>query len=214
MFITHRLVKVFLLSRLSTGSFSLIKCFLLNISTELLLSTLKVANIYVILELKPGIPFYRSIFSRSIWVNTFPASLLYSIASSICFYLPVYAFHQLEPWTEDARISQETRLAIILAIISILYFGIVVPAYAIFIRVAARALPSQDNLKARENIPLTIKSAWQSFTWSARIGFFQILAKVLLLEILFTLFLFMLVVFLFDPFLHNDVAVFLVKYAG
>jgi hypothetical protein len=139
---------------------------------------------------------------------------MYSIASSICFYLPVYAFRQLEPWTEDAKISQERRLAILLAIIPFLYFSLVVPAYAIFIRVAARTLPLQDNSKAQENIPLSIKSAWQSFTWSARIGFFQILAKVLLLETLFSFFLFTLVFFLFHPFLHNDVAEFLVKYAG
>jgi hypothetical protein len=39
------------------------------------------------------------------------------------------------------------------AIIPILYFGIVVPAYAIFIRVAARTLPWQHNSKAQENIP-------------------------------------------------------------
>lgn len=209
----HRLVKIFLLSSLSTGSFSLVKYFLLNISTELLLSNLKVVNIYAILGQHPGIPFYRSIFSWSIWVNAFPAALLYSIASSICFYLPAYIFRHLELGA-DGTISQEMQLATILTTIAILYFGTVVPAYAIFIRVAASTLPSQDDSKPQKNVHLEIKSAWQTFTWSARFFFFQILAEVLVSEVVFSFFLVMLVISLFDPNLYDDVAISLLKYAG
>lgn len=190
------------------------KCFLLNTSTELLLLNLKVANLYAILAQNPGIPFYRTILSWSVWVNPFPAGFLYCIASSISFYLPAHLFHQLEPWREDVKISQEVRFAAIIATIIILYYGTVVPAYAIFIRVVASSLPPQNDSKAKENVHLGIKSAWQTFSWSARIFFFRTLAKVLLLEVAFSGVLFMLVLMLFDPNLYNDVAIFFLKYAG
>jgi hypothetical protein len=87
----------------------------------------------------------------------------------------------------------------------ILYFGAVVPAYAIFIRVAA---------SANENRHLGIESAWQSFPWSARFYFFQKLAEVLVLEICVSVVLFVFVLAHFHPELHDDVIQFFVKYAG
>lgn len=204
-FVLHRLVKVFLISRFSTKGSSLLKCFLLNVTTELLLLNLKVANVHAILAQHSETPYYRRILSWSTWSKTFPAMLLYSIASSICFYLPAYLIHLSGVWGGELKVSENMQFASVLSTITILYFGAMVPAYAIFIRVAA---------SAQENGPISIKSAWQSFPWSARFYFFKSLAEVLVMEIGVSIVLFVFVLAHFHPELHDDVVQFLVKYAG
>lgn len=199
-FVLHRLVKVFLISRSSTKGSSLLKCSLLNMATELLVSNLKVANVHAILCQHSDIPYYRRTLSWSTWSKTFPAMLLYSIASSICFYLPAY----LIQLGGELKVSENMQFASAVFTITTLYFGAVVPAYAIFIRVAASA----------QNGPMSIKTAWQNFPWSARFYFFKSLAEVLVMEIGVSIVLFVFVLAHFHPELHDDVLQFFVKYAG
>ena len=80
-----------------------------------------------------------------------------------------------------------------------------VPAYAVFIRVAASAQGGGS---------LDIKTAWQSFPWSSRLDFFKLLAEVLVLEIGVCIVLSLFVRAYFQPELHDDILQFFMKYAG
>jgi hypothetical protein len=97
------------------------------------------------------------------------------------------------------------QFASIVATIAILYFGTVVPAYSVLIRVTASAQGGGS---------LDIKTAWQSFPWSARLHFFKLLAEVLALEIGLCMSLSLLVLANFHPKLHDDILQFFMKYAG
>lgn len=98
----------------------------LELSRELLHSTLTVAEIYCSRADSKN-RFLSINFNRSILVNNFPAFLLPTIASSICFYFPTFAFIQLEPWAEDDETTQERRFTIISVAIVNYYFVIAIP---------------------------------------------------------------------------------------
>lgn len=187
------------MSRIPTKGSSLLKCALLNITVDSLLSSLKVANIHAILAQRSNLPFYRHISAWTTWSKIFPAFLLYTVTSSTCFYLPVY-FITLAGVLE---VSETTLTIYILATIVILYFGAVIPTYAIFIRVAAST--QEDG---------SIKSAWQGFPWPARLQFFKVLAEVLVLETGVCIVLFVLVLAHVHPELYDDVCQLLVRYFG
>lgn len=201
-FVIHRLVKVFFISRFSKSGSDLGKCFLLNVMAELLLSNVQVAKVHAILSDTTGIA-YRCLFSWSTWLSPFPAALLYSVASSLCFYIPAYQIKLLGTWEGRSAVSEEMQFASIVATIAILYFGTVVPAYAVFIRVAA---------SAQGGGILDIKTARQSFPWSARLHFFKLLAEVLAFGVCMSLSLFVLANF--HPELHDGILQFFMKYAG
>jgi hypothetical protein len=197
--IIHRLVKIFIVSRFPIKGSSLLNCSLLNIAVELLLSNLKLANIRAITTRQSGFPYHRHIPSWSTWSKTFPAILLYSIASSACFYLPIYLVRLLGA----LEVSEDTHIIFILATIVLLYFGAVIPTYAIFIRIAAS---TQENG--------SIKSAWQGFPWPARLQFFKLLGEVFVLETGVCIILFVFVLAHVHPELHDDVCQLFVKYFG
>ncbi|KAJ5627865.1 hypothetical protein N7490_010093 [Penicillium lividum] len=217
-FIFHRLAKVSILSRFSVKGSSLLSCFLLNIMAEMLLSTLKVANVHNIIsehskDQKTFSPF-KCILSLSVWRETFSATLLYSICSSICFYLPLYVGRAVFFEFGDFMSHRNLKIALLVVLIAVLYFGFVVPSYAIFIRVAGSTLPLKKDARKMGDKSLSIQSAWQSFSWSARIGFFKTLASVLVTEIVLGFIVLTCVLILCHPELHQDVARVFAKYAG
>lgn len=171
---------------------------------ELLLSYLKVANVHTIIDKLSTISRFKLFFSLSDWSKLFPAILLYSIASSLCFYIPVYLVKLLGTGAVELEISENMQFASIVASIGILYFGAVVPSYAVFIRVAA----------SQGNESMDIRSAWQSFPWSARLRFFKLLGETLVFETGVCIVLFVFVLAYFHPELHDDVLQFFIKYAG
>lgn len=179
----------------------------MNVTSELLLSNLKVANVHAAITQDERISYTRYIFSRNTWSKCLQATLLYSIASSIGFYLPVFLFRILGARGGDYGVSEGVQCAVVLSAIAILYFGAVVPAYATFIRVAASAVGTTPQSTC-------IRSAWKSFPWSARFSFSKILAEVLVVEIGVSIVLYAFVLSLFHPALHDDVVQFFVKYAG
>lgn len=122
----------------------------------MLLSTLKVANIHAILVEQWHGPLYRCILNRSIWIQSFTATLLYSIVSRVCFYLPFHLICLLGSWGAET-ISETRTFMVVLATTMILYFGAVVP---IFIRVAAPLSPEQEKFRGQS---WGIKSAWNGF---------------------------------------------------
>ena len=106
------------------------------------------------------------------------------------------------------------QLGKVAVLIAVLYFGLVVPSYAVFIRVAGSTLPLQRDSRFTVDKDIGLYGAWQSFSWSGRMSFFRRLAEVLLMETVlgFTM---LTSVFLFcHPELYGDVARFFAKYAG
>lgn len=219
-FVFHRLAKIAILSRFPVKGSSLLGCFLLNIMAELLLSTLKVANVHIIIsELDPSrtrmLSPFRCIFSLSIWLTIFPATLLYSICSSTCFYLPLYVGRSMfDQIGQDGRDSHDWQLGMIAVLIAVLYFGLVVPSYAIFIRVAGSTLPLQRNSKYTVDKDIGLYGAWQSFPWPSQIAFFKLHVNVLILETGLGWAMSIFVFALCHPALYTDVARFFSKYAG
>ncbi|KAJ5671892.1 hypothetical protein N7507_001019 [Penicillium longicatenatum] len=219
MFILHRVGKFALLSSFPVTGTNLKICFLLNVLTDMLLSTLKVANVHFIIsqhlrakEERPTI--LRCVFSLSSWWRTFPATLLYSVCSSVCFYLPIHAgrLFFLELGEYDTHVS--LKGGAVVGLIATLYFAAVVPSYAVFIRVAASALPVQKASREKSESYRGIFEAWRSFPPLARVKFFKSLASVLAMEVTMAFVLSACVLLLFHPLLHEDVILFLVKYAG
>lgn len=204
--ILHRLVKISVIFQISTNGLSLLKLALQSLITDLLLSYLRVANVHAILNQHSGtFPYWRCLPTWSTWSKTFRAMSLYSINSSICFYLPVYLIRLAGALEGRLEASETVQFFCLLSTIVILYFGTVVPAYAIFIRVAASAQRSES---------LTIKGAWQGLRWSSRIQFFKLLGEVLIMEASVTIVIFVSVLALCHPDLHDGVFQFFVKYFG
>lgn len=217
-FIFHRLAKVAILSQFSVRGSNLLGCFILNIMAEMLLSTLKVANVQNIISQHSKDPImispFRCIFRLSIWHKTFLVALLYSICSSMCFYLPLHFGRLVFFESGDFTSHRNLKIALLIGLISVLYFGFVVPAYAVFIRVAGSTLPSQKSTRHLVDSNLSIYGAWQSFSWSARVDFFKTLASVLATEFCLGFIMLVFVLILCHPALHQDVACFFAKYAG
>lgn len=211
-FILHRLAKIFLLSRFTIKETDFFRLLVLNVAAEMLLSTLKVSNVHTILAQPSQIPFYRRVLSWSVWWKTFPATLLYSTFSSVCFYLTVHMFVQILRSGEGLD-GMKRRTTGTFLVMSIVYFLAVVPTYAIFIRVAASIMHVQAGSIARRTQQTGgIKSAWESFHWSDRWSFAGILATVLFLETCVTLYGYVLVIALFHPELHEAVLQFCIRY--
>lgn len=100
------------------------------------------------------------------------------------------------------EVSEDTHIIFMLASIVIIYFGAVVPTWALFLRVA---VSTQERT--------SIKSAWQRFPWAARLQFFKLLGEVFVLEtgVCILLFIFVLA---HSPLELHDVLQFFVKYFG
>ncbi|OQE07081.1 hypothetical protein PENVUL_c015G10024 [Penicillium vulpinum] len=160
--VVHRLLKISLLSLFPARGSSVIKCFLLSVISDLTLSTLKVANVHTVLNLHSQVPLHRRIFNQSIWFDIFPATLLYSTAWNSCFYLTIYAIRTLGFLDHEfTMVSREIALYIAFITFGTTYFGAMVPAHAIFIRVAVSVNPLQDNRRQRTR-NLDIKGNWES----------------------------------------------------
>lgn len=139
------------------------------------------------------------------WSKTFPSILLYSTASSICFYLPTYLIQLAGALGERLEVSETVQFISLLGTIMVLYFGMVVPTYAIFIRVTASAQRGES---------MTIRGAWQGFSWSSLVHFLKLLGEVLFLEAGVTVVMVVSVLALCHPIVHDDVFQLFVRYFG
>ena len=184
MILLHRLLKILLLSFFPARGSSLVKCFLLSLIFELVLSTLKVANLHGILNLHQQVSLRRRIFNQSIWFDVFLATLLYATASASCFYLTIYALRSLGFADHQFTVvSRKTALYISFATYQITFFVCVVPAYAIFTRVAAslNPFPISHSQAIRH---MDIKSAWLGLSWSTLFNLLEVQFPVFCLELL------------------------------
>ncbi|KAJ5915429.1 hypothetical protein N7466_011362 [Penicillium verhagenii] len=224
-FILHRLIKVSFLSRFSIHvgpeNANLACLAVLNVAIEMLLSNLKVANVHAILT-EPSrvqIPFTRRVLSWAMWKKNFSAALLYSTASSICFYLAVHMFLLFSTFNgDDSNSYRLVMIGIALAVMVVLYFVAVVPSYAVFIRVAASTVEYRDSRSIEKTEG--VKGTWGSFHWLDFRRFSGILAQVLGLEMIVATCLSLLIVSLltFEEYPLNldmqDTAVrFIIRYA-
>ncbi|RAK84491.1 hypothetical protein BO79DRAFT_275559 [Aspergillus costaricaensis CBS 115574] len=205
-FLFHRLSKICVISMFPMKDFTPLKCGLLNSTVELLLSYLRVANVLTIMHPHSKTHSYsRRIPTWSMWSKTFPSILLYSTASSICFYLPTYLIQLAGALDERLEVSETVQFISLLGTIMVLYFRLVVPAYAIFIRVTASVQRGES---------MTIRGAWQGFSWSSRVHFFKLLGEVLFLEAGVTVVMGLSVLGLCHPTIHDDVFQLFIKYFG
>ncbi|KAJ5336477.1 uncharacterized protein N7506_004499 [Penicillium brevicompactum] len=162
----HQALKMFLISLFPTSGSSLVKCFLLSVIFESVLSPLKVANIQSILNLHPQVSLRRRTLNQSVWFDIFPATLLHSTASSFCFYITVYAIRTLGfVEGEFTSVARKTALYMVFSLYGVTYVGGTVPTYAVFMRVAASVNPTHDSQNHATGT-IDIKGAWRSLSWS------------------------------------------------
>ncbi|KAL3262563.1 hypothetical protein ABHI18_002670 [Aspergillus niger] len=205
-FVFHRLAKICVISMFPMKDFSPLKYGFLSLTADLLLSYLRVANVLTILNQHSGtLPYSRCIPTWSMWSKAFTSIMLQSTASSICFYLPTYLIQLAGALEERLEVSETVQFISLLGTIIVLYFGMVVPAYAIFLRVTASAQRGES---------MTIRGAWQGFPWSSQVHFFKLLGEVLVLEASVTIVILVSVLALCHPNLHDGVFQFCVKYFG
>jgi hypothetical protein len=188
--------------------------FPVNVVAELLLSNLKVANVHAILDPDSAIPLYRRVFSWSTWSKTFFSVLLYSIVSSIGFYLPARVVQLSDDWGREVDLSHEMLCAALIAFVAILYFSAVIPTYAVFIRVAASTLPPKKGTREKGSRAIGIFGAWFSLPWSNLFSFYKSLAGVFVMELGVAIVLCLLTLAHFPIERQDDVAQFLIKYLG
>ncbi|RAH59321.1 hypothetical protein BO85DRAFT_268561 [Aspergillus piperis CBS 112811] len=205
-FVFHRLAKICVISMFPMKDFSPLKYGFLNLTVELFLSYLRVANVLTILrQHSKTLPYSCRIPTWSMWSKAFTSILLYSTASSVCFYLPIYLIRLAGSLDERLGVSETVQFISLLGTIMVLYFGFVVPTYAIFIRVSASAQRGES---------MTIRGAWQGFSWSSRVHFYQLLGEVLFLEAGVTVVMILSVFALGHPTVHDDVFQLFVRYFG
>ncbi|PWY63123.1 hypothetical protein BO83DRAFT_412204 [Aspergillus eucalypticola CBS 122712] len=198
-FVYHRLAKIYVISMFPMKDFSPLKYGFLNLTVGLLLSYLKVANVLTILrQHTKTLPYSRRTPTCSMWSKAFTSILLYSTASYICFYLPTYLIYLAGTWGEGLEVSEMVQFISLLATIMLIFLGMVVPTYAIFIRVTASAQ----------------KGAWQGFQWSSKVHFFKLLGEVLFLGAGVTVVMVVSVLALCHPTVHDDVFQLFVGYFG
>jgi hypothetical protein len=141
--------------------------------------------------------------------------LLYSTAVSATFYSTIYAIRSLGFIDHEFTVvSRDTALYIVFGTYIVLNFGAMVPAYAIFIRVATSMDPSQESDDRRHPTRhLDIKSAYQGMPLSIVGMLFARFYAVLIFEFLGVTFLTFTCLITF-PGSYDEVGRFFVKYAG
>jgi hypothetical protein len=209
----HRLLKGFFLSLFPARGTSITKCFLLSVILDLVLSTLKVANVHTVLNLRSRIPLHRRIFNQSIWFDIFPATLLYSTAWNSCFYLTIYAIRTLGFVDgEFTMVSRDIALYIVFATFGVLYFGTMVPAYAIFVRVAVSVISFQE--RGQMTRDLSIKGAWEGLSRSTLGMLLGVFHMVFIYEFVAVACILLCSLIYFPEHRYDEVGRFFVKYAG
>lgn len=212
--IIHRLLKILLLSLFPAKGSSVAKCFLLSVIFELVLSTFKVANVHAILNLHPQVSLYRRTFNQSMWFDIFPATLLYATASNTCFYLTICALRALGFMDHQFTVvSRKTALYIVLAIYEITYLGGLLPAYAIFLRIAASLNPDQAS-HSQATRHLSIKGAWLTLSWSTLARLVAMFFSVFFSEFLAVCCMGLFSLIYFPEHRYGEVGLFFIKYFG
>lgn len=210
----HQGLKMFILSLFPAQGSSMVKCFLLSVIFESVLSPLKVAHVHKILNLHPQISLRQRIFNQSIWFDVFPATLLYSTVSSFSFYLIIYALRNLGFVDHEFTIvSRQIALCIVFALYGITHFGGTVPAYAVFMRVAASVDPTHDNPNHATRT-MDIKGAWRSLSGSILALPFGVMYLVSVWKFLAAMCMGLFSLIYFPEHRYGEVGLFFAKYFG
>lgn len=160
--ILHRLLKIFFLSLFPSRGPRVEKWFFLSVISDMLLSTLKVANVHTVLNLHRQISLHQRIFNRKIWFDIFQVALLHSIACNVDFYFAVFAILKLGFENHEVTVlSHEISIYyVVFVLYGFTYFGAMVPSYAIFIRLAASMRPFPEHRYRARN--QSIERAWET----------------------------------------------------
>lgn len=161
--ILHRLLKIFFLSLFPSRGATVERWFFLSVISDMLLSTLRVANVHTVLNLHWQISLHRRIFNWKIWVEIFPVALLHSIASNVDFYFAAFAVLRLGFENHEViLLSQKISIYyVIFFLYGFTYFGAMVPMYAIFIRLAASMRPFPEH---RHRARQSMERAWETMS--------------------------------------------------
>ncbi|OJJ45554.1 hypothetical protein ASPZODRAFT_17004 [Penicilliopsis zonata CBS 506.65] len=185
-----------------TGLFKL-EYILVDVLGEALLANLSMAWVHIIISEPSPKRWYQRIPGWRSWLRIAPVAALKSAATSVAFYGPLALgrlITLIDPFEKKPNLSSVKECAIITSLVlipTIVSFLVSVPARAIFIRVAASMLPEEDETivpfdRSFRNtvVPailggsgkVSIKNAWKTFDWPARIRFTKIVLKVLAIE--------------------------------
>ncbi|EED24366.1 conserved hypothetical protein [Talaromyces stipitatus ATCC 10500] len=163
--------------------------------TSMLLVTWQMAWIHLVIADKSPRRSFRRMLGLQHWPRIAPAAALYNFLTCVTLSAATAS------WTAMSLVSSgfKGRLGLLAtSIISAVFFLLLsIPARAIFTRVAASMLPEEDeqivpfdrhfNGKAKPEIvggsgKLSIRDAWATFEWAARIRYVKIILKAFAIE--------------------------------
>ncbi|EER28886.1 hypothetical protein CPC735_035920 [Coccidioides posadasii C735 delta SOWgp] len=178
---------------------------LATIAAEVALTAISLTWVHTVIS-EPSAnarPFWRRIPAYRIWRKVVPAVALQSVASQICFLIPLYlgiAIHSIrmddESLVKMPQLNRPTAgtaagsIAILLLTLALTVL-IEIPATVTMIRVAASALsPDVDTIVPFDRTfngkiepavlgggCLGLLDAWKSFTWPSRVRLMKLVAK-------------------------------------
>lgn len=180
---------------------SIIKSFVGNFVTSMLLATWQMAWVHLVIADKSPRSSYRRMLGLRHWSRIAPAAALYNTLMCATFSVPAAAAN-LSGWTASGVVNnrgyKELFGFLISVLPAILLLLISVPARAIFTRVATSMLPEEDDpivpfnrtfggkVKPEMvggNSKLGLTDAWTTFGWPSRIRYFKIILKALAIEV-------------------------------
>ncbi|KAE8402897.1 hypothetical protein BDV37DRAFT_151135 [Aspergillus pseudonomiae] len=169
---------------------------------SMFLATWHMAWVHLVIADQSPRSSYRRMLGLRHWPRTAPAAALYNFLMSVTFSLPTAAARLAGGtvmgvagnWKDTGRLD-----FIVISILSAIFYLLAsIPARGIFTRVAASMLPEEDDPivpfdrlfggKVKpENLGgsgrLSIRDAWTSFEWGARIRYVKIILKAFAIEV-------------------------------
>ncbi|OGM48415.1 hypothetical protein ABOM_003430 [Aspergillus bombycis] len=181
---------------------SLISSFLGLFVVSMLLATWHMAWVHLVIADQSPRSSYRRMLGLHHWPRIAPAAALYNFLMCVTFSLPTVAARfaggtvmgVVGHWKDTGRLD-----FVAISILSAIFYLLAsIPARGIFTRVAASMLPEEDvpivpfdrlfggKLKP-ENMggsdKLSIRDAWTSFAWAARIRYVKVILKAFAIEV-------------------------------
>lgn len=205
MYIVYNLVKMILISLVPVRTDQFFAQFLIHLIVDVAAANLQMAWVHIVISEPSPKRFYQRIPGLKEWPKIAPVVALQHLAITASFYLPLALVQVFGGWdavrSNDDTVSATHALCNVAAVLvgpALLALFVAIPAYAIFVRVAASMLPEDheaivpfDRSYGGKVVPailggsgkVGILDAWRTFDWAGRIRFFKVVGKVFAIEL-------------------------------
>lgn len=206
MYVMYKLAKVMMIAVIPVRTDRFFAQFVIHLLVDVAAANLQMGWVHIVISEPSPKKFYQRIPGWKEWPKIAPVVALQHLAITASFYLPLAVVQFLGGWdvvkaSNDSTVPAAHALCKIAAVLvgpALLALFMAIPAYAVFVRVAASMLPEDheaivpfDRSYGGIVVPailggsgkVSIMEAWRTFDWAGRIRFFKIVAKVFAIEL-------------------------------